>query len=54
MPTLHDTPEKMAPWNDPTIEWVCEDHPTKEFEHKMGFFRRCGGAGMPKDKSNDQ
>ena len=38
-----------APWNDPKVRWVCEQHPTKDFEHKIGFFfkRECAGPGMP-------
>jgi len=41
--------EKVAPWNDPNIEWVCEDHHTKEQDHRLfpWFWKRCGGAGMP-------
>ena len=38
---------RVAPWNDENLKWVCEDHPTKEQEHKVWFFWRCGGAGMP-------
>lgn len=46
---------QIAPWNDPTVRWVCEEHPTEDHEHIisepfMGIFtlrRRCGGAGMP-------
>ncbi len=40
---------KIAPWNDPSVRWVCEEHPTKEQEHRLFpfFWRRCGGAGMP-------
>ncbi len=40
---------KVAPWNDPNIKWVCEDHPTQEQEHRVfpWFWKRCGGAGMP-------
>lgn len=39
----------LAPWNDPSVEWVCEDHPTKEQSHRLwfGFGPECGGAGMP-------
>lgn len=32
----------LAPWNDPTVKWVCENHPDKEFEVECS----CG-AGMP-------
>ena len=39
--------KKIAPWNDPDIRWVCEDHPTKEMEHRTFFLSACGGAGMP-------
>ena len=39
--------KKLAPWNDPNVRWVCENHPTKDFEHKLWFFWECGGAGMP-------
>lgn len=42
---------RLAPWNDPSVRWVCENHPDKDFEHKIRhllFFKReCGGAGMP-------
>lgn len=38
---------KLAPWNDPTVKWVCENHPTKEQSHRIWLFFRCGGAGMP-------
>ncbi len=37
---------KQAPWNDKEVRWVCEDHPTKDFEHRRWFLLRCGGAGM--------
>lgn len=42
---------KISPWNDPTIRWVCEEHPTKDFEHRLlfGFGPECGGAGMPEN-----
>ena len=39
-----------APWNDPDVRWVCEDHPTEEQGHRIGwwiFSKECGGAGMP-------
>lgn len=41
--------KKIAPWNDPDVRWVCEDHPTKDQEHRLFpfFWLRCGGAGMP-------
>jgi len=39
---------KLGPWNDSSVIWVCEEHPTKEQSHKVGILRReCGGAGMP-------
>ena len=36
-------------WDMSTEKWVCEDHPTKEQEHRLFpfFWKRCGGAGMP-------
>lgn len=43
----------IAPWNDPSIRWVCEDHPTEEQGHSMFTFtgfKECGGAGMPEPK----
>lgn len=45
---------KLAPWNDKELRWVCEDHPTKDFEHKIFNWKKfrfeyCGGAGMPED-----
>lgn len=42
---------KKAPWNDKELKWVCENHPTKEQEHRLFpfFWLRCGGAGMPED-----
>ena len=44
--------EKTAPWNDPEVRWVCEDHPTEDQGHKFYPFgkllqKECGGAGMP-------
>lgn len=33
---------KIAPWNDPSVKWVCENHPEKEWEVECS----CG-AGMP-------
>ena len=45
--------KKIAPWNDKSIRWVCEEHPTEEQEHKIGLFKRCGGAGMPDPKTHD-
>lgn len=44
---------KLGPWNDPNLRWVCEDHPTKDQEHRLffGFGRECGGAGMPDPES---
>lgn len=38
--------KKIAPWNDPEVRWVCEEHPTKDQEHRIWLFWRCGGAGM--------
>ena len=41
----------IAPWNDPTIRWVCEQHPTKDFGHKVGLFRKeCAGPWMPESE----
>jgi len=48
--------KETAPWNDPNVRWVCEDHPEYEQGHrlvthlyfgKFGFIKECGGAGMP-------
>lgn len=47
-----------APWNNPNVNWVCEDHP----DQKQGHFIKkyflfwpykveCGGAGMMDEKS---
>lgn len=46
--------KKIPPWDDPNVEWVCENHPTKEQEHRLfpWFWLRCGGAGMPNYKYN--
>lgn len=30
-----------APWNDPGVQWVCEQHPTRDFPHDD-----CAGPGM--------
>lgn len=55
-----DFSEKKAPWNDPEVRWVCENHPTKDQEHivfnwKKLRFERCGGAGMPEPtKENEE
>ena len=40
---------KLGPWNDSSVRWVCEDHPTEDQSHLVGwiFKRECGGAGMP-------
>lgn len=40
---------RIAPWNDPELRWVCEAHPTKDFEHRLffGLGRECAGPGMP-------
>jgi len=45
---------KMGPWNDSTVRWVCEAHPTKDFEHRIFNwkklrFEECGGPGMVED-----
>jgi len=42
-------PFRVPPWSDPSIRWVCEEHPTKEQSHRrfFGLGRECGGAGMP-------
>lgn len=42
---------QLAPWNDPNIRWVCEAHPTKDFEHRLcfSFGAICAGPGMPED-----
>ena len=46
---------KVAPWNDPNVRWVCEDHPAEEQSHRLffGFGRECGGAGMPEPCENE-
>ena len=40
---------KLGPWNDSSVRWVCEEHPTKDQGHHLwfGFGKECGGAGMP-------
>lgn len=43
---------KLAPWNDPEVRWVCEQHPNKDFEHRVWSWRKfrfvdCPGPGMP-------
>lgn len=43
----------IAPWNDKTLRWVCEEHPTKEQGHRVWFFWECGGAGMPDPITHD-
>ncbi len=45
---------KVAPWNDPNMRWVCEDHPTKDQSHRLffGLGPECGGAGMPEPHEN--
>ncbi len=47
---MREETKRMAPWNDPNVRWVCEDHPTEEQSHLVPylfFFKReCGGAGM--------
>lgn len=42
----------IAPWNNPEVRWVCEEHPTKDQSHRLwfGFGKECGGAGMPENK----
>jgi len=47
MPKSSRIEKKVAPWNDVNLKWVCEEHPTKEQEHRLSFWKRCGGAGMP-------
>ncbi len=50
-------PMKQAPWNDSSVRWVCEDHPTYDQGHLMPRFawlpwlstEECGGAGMVED-----
>jgi hypothetical protein len=39
----------LAPWNDRNVRWACEEHPSKDMEHRLFpcFWRRCDGAGMP-------
>ena len=42
------------PWNDTEIRWVCEQHPNRDFEHKIFNwckfrFEECAGPGMPED-----
>ncbi len=52
------TPENaLAPWNDASVRWVCEEHPTKDAEHTVFNWRKfrfeeCGGAGMPEGVEN--
>jgi hypothetical protein len=53
-------PSELAPWNNPNMRWVCEDHPTKEQSHLRiiwdGYWFKlveCGGAGMPDPKLYD-
>lgn len=48
---------KKSPWNDKEVRWVCEQHPHKDFEHKIGWwpFRRwCAGPGMPEDTQENR
>ncbi len=45
---------KLGPWNDSSVRWVCENHPTKEQSHTIFNwsklrFEECGGAGMPEE-----
>jgi hypothetical protein len=42
--------QRIASWNDPSVRWVCEEHPTKEQGHRVWLFWNCGGAGMPEDE----
>ncbi len=47
--------KRIAPWNDPNVRWVCEEHPTEDQGHLIPVFplslwfgkKECGGAGMP-------
>jgi hypothetical protein len=46
------TQEKVAPWNDPKVKWVCEYHPEAEQGHDAidpvtHKTVECGGSGMP-------
>lgn len=41
-------PKEKAPWNNPNMRWVCENHPDKEWETEC----ECG-AGMPDPKLFD-
>ena len=41
-------PSELAPWNNPNMRWVCENHPDKEWETEC----ECG-AGMPDPKLYD-
>lgn len=47
--------KRIAPWNDPNIKWICEQHPTEDFEHKVGFFFPgvCPGPGMPAERDDN-
>jgi hypothetical protein len=48
-----DLKQQMAPWHDPTIRWVCEEHPDHDQGHRIFTWRgykECGGAGMPKER----
>lgn len=38
---------KIAPWNDSEVRWVCENHPGEDQGHTVWLFWECGGAGMP-------
>lgn len=40
-------PKKLAPWNDPSVKWVCEEHPRYPQGHPLFFGFHCDGAGMP-------
>jgi hypothetical protein len=41
--------KELAPWNDPRVRWVCEQHPDKDFPHDD-----CAGPGMPIPPSSIQ
>lgn len=45
----------VAPWKNPNMRWVCEEHPTQDQEHRLfpWSWKRCGGAGMPDPKLFD-
>ncbi len=50
---------KIAPWNDKSVRWVCEEHPSKDQSHTIFIwwkfkFEECGGAGMPEDTKENR